>query len=184
LDEPPEGEDDPIGLLEIKSANAKFMPVKEVSEDYLVQINTYMHCAGRKWAKLIYIDPMSEFKDYSEPGKTLPTQEMVIKYDPAYWDKAVAKIEAAEEALAAVQELIKRGNDPQKVLAEIAGLGDWRFPKKICPKKTCARAKRCGVRTQCFDDVVMERILIRLREGRDPVTGVSLSGGESGAIES
>lgn len=158
-DTPPEGETDPFGLLELKTWNPKAMPVFDIWESYRIQAQVYMWLLGKKWCKFVFIDPVGIFENKDDPT-TLPCQEIVIRYDDSYRVKALALVEAAEKALRE-SAAIAAGQETFKA-----------WPEKVCETKRCKMAERCGVRDTCFDAVLMERVGLRIQEGRDPVTGL------------
>jgi len=160
-DVPPEGETDPIGLFEFKTSNANNLPVMEISPEYMFQLQSYMAFRGRKWAKIVYFNPDGLFYNKFDPGMKLPAQEIVVKYDDSFRIRAIEKVNACEAALVEFQK-IRQGSEKFQ---------GW--PEKICPNRSCSTAKRCGVVDPCFDAVAMERMAIRLKEGRDAVTGVA-----------
>lgn len=153
-DTPPPGELDTLGLLELKTANADSMPMREVDPGYMQQIQTYMWLRKKSWAKVVFINPDGRFYNKDEPGMRLSCQQLVVPYDDAYRIKALEKVRAAEAIL---QEFLKvrSGNGTFK---------EW--PEKICATKNDKPAERCGVASVCFNEVVMKRMAIRLAEGR------------------
>lgn len=155
-DTPPEGELDTLGLIELKTKRPDLMPVTEIEPHYLFQAQVYMWLSGRRWCKFVFIDPAGVFYNPNLTGTRLPCQEITVKYDDSYRVKAIEAVNACEEALTKIEHARKN----------IGTFGEW--PTRVCPDKQCHLAKRCGVKNPCFDEVLMERMAIRLREGRDP----------------
>lgn len=160
--DPPEGETDRVGVLEIKTAS--FMPIKEVSADYVWQCQCYMHIRRRRWTRFLFVDPACLFRNDADSKHDLPCQEIVVKYDPRYWELAVARVREVEAVFARMSGGAYR-----------AAGADFGWPEKICPDKQCRTAQRCAFKDRCFDAVQMAQVQLRVKEGRDPVTGATVA---------
>ena len=160
--DPPEGETDRVGVLEIKTAS--FMPIKEISGDYMWQVQVYMHLRGRKWAKFLFVDPACTYRNDADQSHDLACQEILVRYDPRYWELAVARVRECEALVARMS-----GG------AYAAAGADFAWPEKICLDKQCRTAQRCVFKDRCFDAVEMAQVQLRIREGRDPVTGSAMA---------
>ena len=156
--EPPDGEVDPFGVLEIKKHG--FMPVKTIPADYMWQIQAYMRMRGRRWGIMLFIDASCNYKNEANKALQLPCQEVVVRYDETYWNLACERVRQAEA-----------------IVARMAGgtygyAGqDFTWPDKVCIDRRCKTAERCAFASQCFDSVAMAQAQLRIREGRDPITG-------------
>lgn len=158
--EPPRGATGTRGVLELKTANAETFPRQQVDPDYEFQVQCYMWLRGRRWAKIVYINPDGLFRPQDEPGLKLSCQEFHLAYEDRFREAAIKKVDAAEKAI-------------REFVAILRGRGEFAaWPDRICETKRCRTAERCPVAALCFDDVLMSRIGLRLAAGRDPVEGL------------
>jgi hypothetical protein len=153
-DTPPEGETDPNGILELKTAHADKLPIQSIPDDYQYQAQAYMWLRDRRWTKFVFINPDGRFYNREEPGLRIPAQEIILRRDDRFKTLIIEKVWAAERAL---EEFHAVRNARRKFV---------QWPEKICANKSCFTADRCGVADICFDPVLMERLAIRVAEGK------------------
>lgn len=163
IDEPPPGETDPEGLWDLKSWNEAALPASGLNDEQHLQFQAYLFMSKKRWMKVTFVDPMAGFRNKAEPGLKVPAQEMIVYADPAGAQQVIAKVNEAEKALADLKQALTTVFDPARPV--------WEWPEKICATKSDKKAERCGVADTCFASVLMEKMAIRLREGRNPLTG-------------